>query len=91
MSGGSQTQTTRTAPWDEQKPYLETGFKRAEDLYSTGKMTPSYYDSTRIAPFDPASQAAQTGTLSYATGLELQTFKQVQKLHSYKDLDTVET
>ena len=68
MSGGSQTQTTRTEPWDAQKDYLKSGFARAEDLYSTGKMTPSYYDTTRIAPFDPASQAAQTGTLSYATG-----------------------
>lgn len=68
MSGGSQTQTTRTEPWDAQKDYLKTGFARAEDLYSTGKMTPSYYSGTRIAPFDPASLEAQTSALTYATG-----------------------
>ena len=37
MSGGSQTATTRTAPWDAQKDYLKTGFARAEDLYSSGQ------------------------------------------------------
>ena len=58
MSGGSQSQTTRTEPWDEQKPYLETGFKRAEDLYSTGKMTPAYYSGTRVSPFNIASKEA---------------------------------
>jgi hypothetical protein len=68
MSGGSQTQTTRTEPWDEQKPYLETGFKRAEDLYSTGKMTPAYYSGTRLSPFDPATLQAQKAALSYASG-----------------------
>ena len=68
MSGGSQSQTTRTEPWDEQKPYLETGFKRAEDLYSTGKMTPAYYSGTRLSPFDPATLQAQKSALSYASG-----------------------
>ena len=68
MSGGSQTQTTRTEPWDEQKPYLETGFKRAEDLYKTGKMTPDYYTGTRIAGFDPSTVEAQKAALTYATG-----------------------
>ena len=68
MSGGSQTQTTRTEPWDAQKDYLKTGFARAEDLYSTGKMTPAYYSGTRIAPFDPATLEAQRSALTYATG-----------------------
>ena len=68
MSGGSQSQTTRTEPWDAQKDYLKTGFARAEDLYSTGKMTPGYYSGTRIAPFDPASLEAQRSALTYATG-----------------------
>ena len=68
MSGGSQTQTTRTEPWDAQKDYLKTGFARAEDLYSAGKMTPAYYSGTRIAPFDPATLEAQRSALTYATG-----------------------
>ena len=68
MSGGSQTQTTRTEPWDAQKDYLKTGFSRAEDLYSTGKMTPGYYTGTRIAPFDPSTLQAQKAALSYASG-----------------------
>ena len=49
MSGGSKVQTTRTEPWTEQKPYLETGFKRAEDLYTTGKMDPTYYSGPTVA------------------------------------------
>ena len=68
MSGGSQTQTTRTEPWDAQKDYLKTGFARAEDLYSTGKMTPAYYSGTRLSPFDPATLEAQKSALSYASG-----------------------
>ena len=68
MSGGSQSQTTRTEPWDEQKPYLETGFKRAEDLYSTGKMTPAYYSGSRVSPFDIASTKAMEGAMTYASG-----------------------
>ena len=51
MSGGSRSTTTRTEPWAEQKPYLETGFKRAEDLYTTGKLTPEYYSDTAVAGF----------------------------------------
>ena len=68
MSGGSKVQTTRTEPWDAQKPYLETGFKRAEDLYSSGKLTPSYYQKSTVAGFDPAETAGQTSALTYATG-----------------------
>jgi len=81
MSGGSKVQTTRTEPWEQQKPYLETGFQRAEDLYSTGAMTPAYYgtvldpatgsyvtDPTKptLAGFTPAEQAAQQAALTYA-------------------------
>ena len=68
MSGGTQSTTTRTEPYEEQKPYLVTGFERAEDLYTTGKMTPSYFPGTRIAPFDPATVDAQIAGMTYATG-----------------------
>ena len=68
MSGGSKVQTTRTEPWEEQKPYLETGFKRAEDLYTSGKLTPGYYGGGTLAGFDPSEAAGQQSALTYLTG-----------------------
>ena len=68
MSGGSKVQTTRTEPWEEQKPYLETGFKRAEDLYTSGKMTPSYFGGSTMAGFNPAETQGQESALTYLTG-----------------------
>ena len=68
MSGGSKVQTTRTEPWTEQKPYLETGFKRAEDLYTTGKMDPTYYSGPTVAGFDPSQTLAQDTALTYGYG-----------------------
>ena len=82
MSGGSKVQTTRTEPWEQQKPYLESGFQRAEQLYSGGQMTPAYYGTSldpatgsyvtdpskpTLAGFTPAEQAAQQAALTYAT------------------------
>jgi hypothetical protein len=68
MSGGSKSTTTRTEPWAEQKPYLETGFKRAEDLYSSGSMTPDYYSGPTTAGFSAPQTEAQTGALGYLSG-----------------------
>ena len=68
MSGGSKSTTTRTEPWTEQKPYLETGFKRAEDLYTTGKLTPGYYSGTAVAPFRGLQTEAQTAAEAYLKG-----------------------
>jgi hypothetical protein len=80
MSGGSKSTTTRTEPWAEQKPFLETGFKRAEDLYSSGSMTPDFYGTgtradgskfvkdTITAGFAPAQERAQLGALEYLEG-----------------------
>ena len=82
MSGGSKVQTTRTEPWDQQTPYLETGFQRSEDLYSSGAMEPAYYGTyldpatgsyvtdpnlPTLAGFTPAEQAAQEAALTYST------------------------
>ena len=67
MSGGSKVQTTRTEPWEQQKPYLETGFKRAEDLYSAGKLTPSYYGGPTLAGFSDAETQGQESALTYLT------------------------
>jgi hypothetical protein len=63
MAGGA---TTRSAPWDEQKPYLEAGFKEAGRLYEQG--VPDYYPGSTVAGFDPAQTAAQQATLGYAMG-----------------------
>ena len=70
MAGGSKSTTTRTEPWAEQKPYLETGFKRAEDLYSRGAMTPEYFGGPTTAGFTPAQKTAQEQALKYLEGGE---------------------
>ena len=63
MSGGS---TTRTEPWDEQKPYLVSGFTEADRLAKQG--APEFYPGQTLAGFSPAQQMAQTGTMNYLTG-----------------------
>ncbi len=66
MAGGSRT--TRTEPWDEQKPFLQRGMQRAETLYAANPLGPDYYSGPTLAGFDPASQAAQRATIGYAMG-----------------------
>jgi len=81
MAGGSKVQTTRSEPWELQKPYLTQGFQRAEELYSGGQMEPAYYGTTldpatgsyvtdpslpTLAGFTPAEQQAQQAALTYA-------------------------
>ena len=63
MAGGA---TTRSDPWAEQIPYLETGFKEAGRLYGQG--VPDYYPGATLAGFDPSQTAAQQATLGYAMG-----------------------
>ena len=69
MAGGTST-TTRTEPWSEQKPYLESGFREAGRLYnqSVAGGGPSWYQGPTLAGFDPAQQTAQRATLGYALG-----------------------
>lgn len=43
MSGGTQVTTTTSEPWAKQEPYLEAGYRRAEDLYRTNRFTPDFY------------------------------------------------
>ena len=64
MGGGSQT--TRTEPWDAQKPYLKYGMGEAQRMYTMG--VPDYYSGKSIAGFDPAQEAAQAYTLGYTKG-----------------------
>lgn len=64
MCGGGST--TRTEPWEEQKPYLTKGFEEAEALRAGGY--PSFYGGDMVADFTPAGTAAQTGIQNYVTG-----------------------
>ena len=64
MGGGAQT--TRTEPWDAQKPYLKYGMGEAQRMYGMG--VPDYYSGKSIAGFDPAQEAAQAYTLGYTKG-----------------------
>jgi hypothetical protein len=60
MGGSSKPQTTNTVtePWSEQRPFLISGFQRAEDLYQQG--APEYYPGQLIAGQSPmTTQAAQ--------------------------------
>lgn len=60
--GGSQSSTTKTEPWDEQKPYLQQGFSEAERIYQDGP-SPYYPGKTYAEMSDPTQVglAAQTG------------------------------
>ena len=68
MAGGGTT-VTKTEPWEEQKPYLEAGFKKAGTLYDKyqGK-GPSYYGGPTLAGFSPLEQDAQRAVAGYAMG-----------------------
>jgi len=67
MAGGTKVQTTRTEPWEQQKPYLERGFEFTEDLYRGGQLNPAYYGGETVAGFTAPQAAAQEATLRYAT------------------------
>ena len=64
--GGTQVTTSTTEPWEEQIPYLTSGFDAAKGLYNQG--VPDYYSGETVAGFDPAEQAAQQAALGYAMG-----------------------
>ena len=64
MCGGGNT--TRTEPWEEQKPYLVSGFENAGELFEGGM--PAYYGGDTVAGFTGAGSAAQTGIQDYVTG-----------------------
>jgi len=64
--GGTQVSTSTTEPWEQQIPYLTSGFKEAQRLYNRG--APEYYPGETLAGFDPMEKAAQQATLGYAMG-----------------------
>jgi hypothetical protein len=59
-------QVTRTEPWEEQKPYLISGFEKAGELFGGGM--PEYYSGDTVAGFTGAGTAAQSGIQNYVTG-----------------------
>lgn len=50
------TQTTTSEPWEAQKPFLEQGFERAEDLYQSE--VPQYFPDSTVTPFSPETETA---------------------------------
>ena len=68
MSGGSKVQTTRTEPWEAQKPYLRLGSSEPKIYIVVVKLTPDYYGGGTLAGFDPAELAGQQSALTYLTG-----------------------
>jgi len=64
--GGTQVSTSTTEPWEEQIPYLTSGFEEAQRLYNRG--APEYYPGETLAGFDPVQKSAQQRTIGYAVG-----------------------
>jgi hypothetical protein len=56
--GGGSSGVQKTEPWEEQKPYLELGMERAENLYRSAKLTPTPYSGSTIAALSPETQQA---------------------------------
>ncbi len=60
LGGGSkpssiQTQTTSSAPWASQQPYLQEIFTGAQNAYNSG--VPNYYPENTVVDFSPQTQA----------------------------------
>ncbi len=54
--GGGGTSTTTSEPWEEQKPYLETGFQQAGENVLNRQL--SYFPGSTVVPFAPETTAA---------------------------------
>lgn len=52
--GGGSTTVQKADPWSGQQPYLEKGFRRADDLYNSGG--PDFYNKPTYTPFAPQSE-----------------------------------
>ena len=66
MSGGTKIQTTKSAPWAAQQPYIKQGWNAAKEIYNKG--VPDFYSDASVAGFDPAQKAAQQAVLGYTMG-----------------------
>ena len=63
-SSGTQVTTQRTEPWDQQRPYLLTGFERASGLLNG--QTPQYYPQSTVTPFTNLQERAMRETVNRA-------------------------
>lgn len=54
--GGSTTTVQKSDPWDQQKPYLITGFQQAENLLN--QPTNQFYPNSTVVPFSPETELA---------------------------------
>jgi len=64
MSKGADTETINADPWDVAVPYMEGGFKEAQNLYND--YTPQYYSGQTQAGFSPDQLTAQQGIRDFA-------------------------
>lgn len=54
LSGGSQSSTQNTSPWEGQQPYLRDLFSESQRLYRGSG--PEYFDGNTVAPFSDLTQ-----------------------------------
>ena len=65
MSKSPDTETVNADPWDVAVPYMEGGFKEAQNMYND--YTPQYYSGQTQAGFSPDQLTAQQGIRDFAT------------------------
>lgn len=54
--GGGGTTITKSDPWDQQKPFLEYGFKQAQDQFKEN--SPAYYGGETLVPLSRTTNQA---------------------------------
>jgi hypothetical protein len=64
MSKSPDTETVNADPWDVAVPYMQGGFKEAQNLYND--YTPQYYSGQTQAGFSPDQLTAQQGIRDFA-------------------------
>ena len=65
-SSGTQTSTQKSEPWDGQKPYIQEGYKEAQDLYNKGPA--QYFQGSTVAGFSPETQNALSAITQQGMG-----------------------
>jgi len=65
MSKSPDTSTVNADPWDVAVPYMEGGFKEAQNLYNN--YSPEYYTGQTRAGFTPDQLTSQQGIRDFAT------------------------
>ena len=65
MSKGDNTTSVNQDPWDVAVPYMEGGFKEAQNLYNN--YDPQYYSGQTQAGFSPDQLTSQQGIRDFAT------------------------